>query len=210
MEGLLSAHETRRAGVESLFGGLAQLDPTAVAPHAPKLAGALGLYPHEFWRELEAFRRKGQIRRSPGDDGETGPGTVRERLKLDPLDSALCAILWRDAGRRRTPPEEVLGLLEDERVKEVALAILMDSPGTLEDRWLSLGDQWPLALISRGDAFCDELGDADPWEVVCSGLRRRRTQARLGELNARMKRGEATPEDLSELQALAADLKRRN
>ena len=48
----LASPRTRRAGVASLMSGLVQLDPSAIAPYASELAGALGLYPHEFWREL--------------------------------------------------------------------------------------------------------------------------------------------------------------
>ena len=40
---LLDRPETRRSGVESLFGGLAQLQPSALAPSVPQLAGALNL-----------------------------------------------------------------------------------------------------------------------------------------------------------------------
>ena len=56
----------------------------------------------------------------------------------------------------------MLALLSDERVKEVALAILMESPAALEERWLSLNDRYPLALLARGDAFCDELAARTP------------------------------------------------
>lgn len=208
VQGLLDRPETRPSGVQSLMSGLAQLDPSEIGPHVPALAGALGLYPHEFWRELDAFRRRGGGARAP----ETPPapsGRVEERLDFDPLESALCSLLWRDEALRRTPPEEVLELLGDERVKEVALAILMESPERLEDQWLSCGDRWPLALLSRGDAFCDEIGarDQEPWDVVRDGLRRRKTTARLRELDARMKRGEASREELMELRSLAAVIK---
>ena len=57
---LLENEETRRRGVESLFSGLVQLQPTVIAPNAPQLAGALGYYPHELWRELEAYRKRRQ------------------------------------------------------------------------------------------------------------------------------------------------------
>lgn len=211
----LASGDTRPSGVESLMGGLVQLEPSAIAPHAAELAGALGLYPHEFWRELEAWRRKGgrpPRPESPRQQDETGGG--KEKLVMDSLESALCSLLWHEeALRRQTRPEEVLSLTFSERVREVALAILMESPETLEARWLSVGDRWPLALISRGDAFCDELVNQTPAEaynVVCAALRRRRDEARLKELDARMKSGEATAEDLTEMRALAAELKRRN
>ena len=209
---MLASPQTRRAGVESLMGGLVQLDPSAIAPYVSELAGALGLYPHEFWRELEAFRRKGKAARPEPAPQQENAGPDEEKLVLDPLESALCSLLWHgEELRRRVRPEEVLTLLDGERVKEVALAILMESPETLEDRWLSVGDRWPLALISRGDAFCDELTDlSHAWDVVCSALKRRRDEGRLRELDTKMKRGSATAEDLTELRTLAAELKRRS
>ncbi|RRD65255.1 DNA primase [Fretibacterium sp. OH1220_COT-178] len=209
---LLERPETRRAGVESLFGGLAQLQPSTIAPNAPQLAGALGFYPHEFWRELEAFRRgrRPEERRGAAEGGNEN--AAHENPDPEPLEAALCALLWRGEDYRcSSRPEDMLELLSDERVKEVVLAILMESTATLEARWLSIGDRFPLALIARGDAFCDELehSDSEPWAVVCSGLRRRRDESRLRFLDAKMKRREATLEELAEMQRLAAELKRR-
>ncbi|MBQ9565347.1 MAG: DNA primase [Synergistaceae bacterium] len=212
VRGLLDAPETRKRGVTSLMEGLIQLDPSAVSPYAQELAGALGLYPHEFWRELEAFRRSsaGRRRETAARNAPEAPRGQEERLILDPLEAALCSLLWRDKKSRHARPEEVLGLLTDERVKEVALAILMESPETLEARWLSLGDRWPLALISRGDSFCDELtgSGSEPWTAVREGLMRRKKEARLRELNERMKLGSATAGELTELRTLTAELKR--
>ena len=208
---LLDRPETRRSGVESLFGGLAQLQPSALAPSVPQLAGALGLYPHEFWRELESFRRgRGPDRREAAAEG----GDVRAPPppEIDPLEAALCSLLWRREDCRRTNrPEDLLALLSDDRVKEVVLAVLMESPAPLEARWLAIGDRFPPALIARGDAFCDELehADADLWDLVLAGLRRRRDEARLRLLDARMKRRVASLEEMAEMQRLAAELKRR-
>ena len=211
---LLDRPETRRSGVESLFGGLAQLQPSALAPSVPQLAGALGLYPHEFWRELEAFRRgRGADRREAPAEGPPG-GNVRapRHPELDPLEAALCSLLWRrEDCRRRHRPEDLLALLSDDRVKEVVLAVLMESPASLEARWLAIGDRFPPALIAQGDAFCDELehADADLWDLVLAGLLRRRDEARLRLLDAKMKRRVASLEEMAEMQRLAAELKRR-
>ena len=210
---LLDRPETRRSGVESLFGGLAQLQPSALAPSVPQLAGALGLYPHEFWRELEAFQRgrgRGPDRReAPAEGGDIRAPRPPE---IDPLEAALCSLLWRREDCRRTNrPEDLLALLSDDRVKEVVLAVLMESPVSLEARWLAIGDRFPPALIARGDAFCDELdhADADLWDLVLAGLRRRRDEARLRLLDAKMKRRMASLEEMAEMQHLAANLKRR-
>ena len=211
---LLERPETRRGGVESLFGGLAQLQPSALAPHVPQLAGALGFYPHEFWRELESFRRgRGRGPEPRGSVTGVPPREVRgEGPEAPALEAALCALLWRrEECRRSAQPEEILGLLSDDRIREVALAVLMESPTVLEARWLSIGDRFPLALIARGDAFCDELehADADLLEVVLAGLRRQKDAARLHLLDAKMKRRAASLEEMAEMQRLASELKRR-
>lgn len=198
----------RRSAVESLFGGLAQLQLSMIAPYAAELAGVLGFYPHQFWRELDLFRK---IKDKPEPRPLTVEKKVSEPLRYDPLEAALCALLWRDEGCRcdaRT--EELLPLISDDRVKEIALAILMESPQALESRWHSMGEKFPLAFIAKGDTFCDELEftrDAAPWDIICEALRRKRTEERLKKLDERMKRHEATLEDLAEFQRLAAELK---
>lgn len=208
---LLDDPAARRGGVESLFGGLLQLQPTAIAPYVSLLAGALGFYDHQFWRELEQFRRgKGNKPEERGsgrpDEGQTG-----ERVKYDPLEAALCALLWRDEEYRCScRPEEVMPLISQTRVKEIVLAILMESPQSLETRWHSMGERFPLAFIARGDSFCDELEftrDADLWNIVCDALRRTRSEERMAALDQRMKRHEATLEEMAEFQKIAARLK---
>ena len=67
------------------------------------------------------------------------------------------------------------------------------------------------AIKGAGSAAGDELehADADLWDVVLSGLRRRRDGARLRLLDAKMKRHMASLEEMAEMQRLAAELKRR-
>ena len=70
-----------------------------------------------------------------------------------------------------------------------------------------------LACIARGDSFCDELEFSqvpgiDLRSTVCDALRRKRAEERMRRIDERMKRHEATPEDLAEFQNLAAQLKR--
>ena len=199
----------RRGGVDSLWNGLLQLQPTMIAPYVSQLARALGFYPDQFWRELEQFRRG---RNTRVEEQRRAEGKKRgERVLYDPLEAALCAMLWRHEERRCScRPEEILPLIGDTSVKEIALAIVMESPQELETRWHSMNERFPLAFIARGDAFCDELEftrDADPWSVVCEELRRKWVKERMDHLDARMKRQEATPEEMAEFQKIAAQLK---
>jgi hypothetical protein len=187
---------------------LLQLQPTAIAPYVSQLAGVLGLYPDQFWRELEQFRRG---RNNRAEERKTEEKKREERVLYEPLEAALCAMLWRDEEYRCScRPEEILSLIADTRVKEIALAIIMESPQELETRWHSINERFPLAFIARGDAFCEELEftrDADPWNVVCEELRRKRAKERMDHLDTRMKRREATLEEMAEFQKIAAQLK---
>ncbi|MDR1874598.1 MAG: DNA primase [Synergistaceae bacterium] len=203
---------TRRGGVESLWSGLSQLQPTMISPYVPQLARVLGFYPDQFWRELERYRRG----RNSGSNGEPGRGSDspperKAGVKDDPLEAALCALLWRkEAIRCACRPEEILPLIADTRVKEIVLAIMTESPESLETRWHSTGETFPLAFIARGDAFCEELEygrDADPWGAVRNALNRKRAMERMSFLDGRMKRAEATLEEMEEFRSLAVRLK---
>lgn len=221
---LLENPETRVSGVESLFNGLIQLQPSVISPSVPQLAGTLDFYPHEFWRELETFRKRSRRNTDRINEPSRAESEKKERVRYDPLEAALCSLLWRDESLRcRLQPEEVIQLISNDRVKDVALAIIMESPEALESRWLSMNDRFPMAFIARGDAFCDEITHSSKtipefdndkekskllWGVIRSGLVRRRAERRLKELDGLMKRGEASREELTEMQTLAADLKK--
>jgi DNA primase len=203
---LLLDPATRRSGVESLFDGLLQLQPTAITPYAAKLAADMGFYPDQCWRELESFRRSRKTERRRAEEKKT-----ITRAAYDPLEAGLCAILWRDEGLRRSSrPEEILPLLADDRAKDVALAVMTDSPDELEARWHTMNDRFPLEFLAQGDSFCDELSfspDADPWNVICEALKRKRIKERLDYLDGRMKRHEASLKEMEEFQRVAASLK---
>ena len=134
-----------------------------------------------------------------------------ERVEYEPLEAALCSILWRDEECRcGCRPEEILPLLSDAQVKEIVLAIILESPEILETRWHATGERFPLAFIARGDAFCESLEfsrDADPWKAVCEALGRKRLKERMDFLDERMKRHEATLDEMAEFQRIAAQLK---
>jgi DNA primase len=208
---LLDNPAARRGGVDSLFDGLLQLPPTSITPYVPQLAADMRFYPDQFWREFE--QRRGRLSRmEPRKAPEEKGGQNGERLVFDALEAALCSLLWRDAEFRAGRREEVLALLSDARVKEIALAIMMESPEELEVRWHSTGERFALACIARGDSFCEELEfsqtpDADLRSAICDALRRKRAEERMGRIDERMKRHEATPEDLAEFQRLATQLK---
>ena len=85
-----------------------------------------------------------------------------------------------------------------------------EQPESLEHRWLEMGDHFPMSALSGGASFCDTLSgtDMEKWQKLSADQGRRVKQARYIQLKAMMFRGEASPEDLTEYSALAAELKR--
>ena len=209
---LLADPSARRGGLESLFDGLLQLQPTDITPYAPELAAEMGFTPDHFWRELESYRRSKKPDRLRAENKiEKIP--AKERAAYDPLEAALCAILWRDEKCRRShspEPEKILPLMSDERAKDIALAIMSEAPNELETRWHMMNDRFPFEFLAYGDSFCDELNfspEAAPWDDVCEALKRKRLEEKMNFLKMRMIRREASLEEMAEFQRVAASLK---
>ncbi|GHS94211.1 DNA primase [Synergistales bacterium] len=209
---LLDEASTRKQGLNSLFDGLLQLSPASIAPYVPKLSADMGFYPNQFWQELDKARR--EKRAAPERhvaEGHSGKPTDAAH----PLEAALCALLRRDELFRMTCDiEEILPLIADARVKEIVMALSAESPDELESRWHSMGDSFPLSVIAHGDRFCegltfsqDDEDTVNPTEVVIEGLKRRYAQRRLKYLDARMKRQEATLQELEEFRRVAIQIK---
>jgi len=211
--GLLFDPATRRGGVESLFDGLLQLQPTDITPYAPELAAEMGFTPDHFWRELESYRRSKKPDRLKMESKTEKKMPPKDRAAYDPLEAALCAILWRDEECRRScspEPEKILPLMADERAKDIALAIMNEAPTELEVRWHMMNDRFPFEFLAYGDSFCDELNfspEATPWSDVCEALKRKRLEEKMDFLKMRMIRREASLEEMAEFQRVAASLK---
>jgi DNA primase len=213
VKGSLAEEGKRRSAVESLFGGLAELEETEIAPYVSQIAGELGLYAHEFWQQFRTYIGRKQIREvSPHASGQSG-------LKQD-LEAALCYLLWKEpAFRDEARVADVLSLFASPVAKEVALALFHESPDHLQARWLALGDVAPMELIACGGVFCEslnlrkdlksDLDPADEWDIVISGLRYRRDKDKMRDLSLKMKRGEATGAEMEEYVSLSARLKKR-
>ncbi|GHS89908.1 hypothetical protein AGMMS49957_14200 [Synergistales bacterium] len=96
------------------------------------------------------------------------------------------------------------------------MAIALESPDELAVRWHAMGDGFPLSVIAHGDRFCEGLtfsldgeNTTAPADAVIEGLRRKRATERLKYLDGRMKRQEATPQELEEFRRVAIEVKGR-
>ena len=141
--------------------------------------------------------------------GRNEPSAAR----CDDNETGLLFLLWCSRELRLSVDvAETVRLFQDERLKEIAAALLMgESPDTLERRWLEMDEHFPLSAVAAGGNFCDTIAGTarEKWDALSRAQRRRRTLARYEQLRERLFRGQASPEELAEYAALAAELKRQ-
>lgn len=205
---------SRHGAVLELLEGLARLSPFDVAPYLSDLSIALGVLPGELNEQIAEIRNRKRV--SKEEDKGTHPsvyinGKIKKREnKVDPVEAAVAYVLWNDARRRKeVPPEVVLPLIRDERIKSIVAALLYgESPEELEERWLYAGDHFSMSLIATGGSFCDQFADTEgAWEELLKLLEKRRRSERYRKLLSVMAKGEASTEEVEELRRLAGDIK---
>ena len=185
-----------------------------MAPYISNLSIALGVLPGKLNEQIAEIRSR---KRAAKEDKSArssvyinGIGKKSVGKTTDPIEAAVAYVLWNDARRRvEAPPEVVLPLINDERVKSIVAALLYgESPEELEGRWLSVGDRFPMSLIALGGNFCDQFGDIEvAWKELLGLLERRRRSERYRKLLSAMAKGEASAEEMEELRQLASDIK---
>ncbi len=205
---------SRHKAILELLEGLAELSPFDVAPYISNLSIALGVLPGELNEQIAEIRSR---KRAAKEDKSARSSVYINGIEkksvgktTDPIEAAVAYVLWNDARRRvEAPPEVVLPLINDERVKSIVAALLYgESPEELEGRWLSVGDRFPMSLIAMGGNFCDQFGDIEvAWKELLRLLERRRRSERYRKLLSAMAKGEASAEEMEELRQLASDIK---
>jgi DNA primase len=206
---MLRSPDKRRRATDEILSGVGSLSPVDVAPYLPRVAAALGIFPHELSALLEEYRKRGAGRQEGTREKDKKPVPGKDDGG-DDVEAAVCSLLWKDDHIRRSADErKVLSLLGDERLQTVAAALLSaSSREEVEARWHSLGETFPLRAIARGGDWCEGLGDARAaWDVVLDILARRREQREYDVIREKLSRGEATREDLLRFQEVARSLK---
>jgi DNA primase len=128
----------------------------------------------------------------------------------DAQEAALFSLLWNDPAKRRGLDEEhIFPLIKDVRLKNLIAALLNgESPEELEERWLKSGDRFPLEALALGNAFCQQFDEGvDIFDVISSSLKTKAMKSRYNVLYSKMLKGEATREEIEEMQKIASALK---
>ena len=205
---LIDDSQTRKNGEEFLLNGISGLEDINIAKYANKLAGILDLSVAQFWQILNKNRRKNvssikQI--EPEIDIEYKCSEISE---IEPIEAALCALLWRDEEKRADIQViDLLNLVSSPVVKQIVFAIFNNSPSELEERWHMTGDELPFQIIASGVKFCEELDEKDKWAIVFEELNRKSLKKRYNELRSKMRLGKAADDEISEMNKLAITLK---
>jgi DNA primase len=200
--------QTRKSGEEFLFYWISYLEDTDIAKYANKLAGVLDLSVPQFWQVFNKNRRKNENSLKPEGRENIIEKKESDALTIEPIEAALCALLWQDSETRADNPiVDLLNLVSHPVVKQLIFAITNNSPSELEERWHSTGEELPLRIIASGVRFCEELSEDDKWSIVYEELNRKRLKDRYTELRSKMRLGKATEDEISEMNKLAFTLK---
>lgn len=214
-EAELADEALRSKARREIIDGLAALPVLEANRYLPEVAGGLGLLLPELVRALEKARvsraERLQKTRRRGDDVPAGRSDVRgeKAPPIDPLEAAMCYLLWIDPKlRATTPPELLLPLLADEVVQSIAAALLQgEDPPQLESRWHETGESRPMAVLAAGGAHLDEYDGDRRWDILLDALKRRKNQRRFRFLKEKKARGQASAEEVREFADLARALK---
>lgn len=198
-----------------IIEGLARLPVLEANRYLPEVAKRLGLLLPELVRALEKARTslngRDHKRRQVREDvpGQEQKFSGENASPIDPLESAVCYLLWTDSKLRATSSSElVLPLFSDEVMQSIVAALLQgDDPVELESRWHETGERRPMAILAAGGAHLDEYDENGRWEVLLSALKRRKAQRRFRFLKEKKARGEASMEEVREFANLAKALK---
>ena len=194
----LSDPLTRKSALRELFGGLSEIESHEVLEYERFLSEATNISPSKI-EEYFASRHKHTLPEEPN------PPAVRANIEL-PCEAALCSLLFRHVECRLSISlEEALKLVRNPTAQDIICAIFSERPESLAFLWTTLGETWKLGLLARGDEYCARMKGrsvAEKWQSVCSELKAKRTAQRVSEILAKVRKSQATPEELLELRSL--------
>lgn len=211
--------ERRRSALVDILGGLSRLPDLEIAPFLPELAQILGVSVAQVIEAVREERNNTKVRdssqRRPEKEVKRSPARVlidegEEQEVSCPEEEALCFVLWEDSRRRAmTEAGELLQLVEGESCRSVLVALLSgDTPQDLMARWHELGDSSSAAVIARGGDYCERLpGDIDRWDIILGILRHRNIRREYDRIGQKLRRNEATSDELRRYHELGRSLK---
>jgi len=216
-EKFLKDLNVRKKVIEELLEGFSRIPLPDLAPFMSQIAAALEIPRYALEAMLLDF--KANMKRGTEKKGKRGDFSVyinrqkqqkQKKHVTDAQEAALFSLLWNDPAKRRGLDEEhIFPLIKDVRLKNLIAALLNgESPEELEERWLKSGDRFPLEALALGNAFCQQFDEGvDIFDVISSSLKTKAMKSRYNVLYSKMLKGEATREEIEEMQKIASALK---
>ena len=216
-EEFLKDLNVRKKVIEELLEGFSRIPLPDLAPFMSQIAAALEIPRYALEAMLLDF--KANMKRGTEKKGKRGDFSVyinkqkqqkQKKHVTDAQEAALFSLLWNDPAKRRGLDEEhIFPLIKDVRLKNLIAALLNgESPEELEERWLKSGDRFPLEALALGNAFCQQFDEGvDIFDVISSSLKTKAMKSRYNVLYSKMLKGEATREEIEEMQKIASALK---
>lgn len=189
---------TRKSSMKELFMTLSELEIHEVLHYKLQLSEATGIPPSK----IEEWFVSKQKRPLPED----APIPVEIKGAEHPSEAAMCSLLLHhEECRIILKPEDVMRYLRNSTARDTALSLLNEDVAGQILLWTQLEDTEKLALIARGDEICSRMKGLTLEEKFRSSyrtLRDRHKAKRIQELAQKLKRSEATSEELAELSRL--------
>ena len=173
---------TRKRAVKELFSSLVTLRAGEVLEYKSQLCEATRLTPEDIDRMLVT---KAVEMPEERDEHEAGPEAVANDISPE---CGLCALLMRgESLRLKITCEEIMKIVPDGEVRELALSILNEDVRMLSELWLETGDTEKFSMLQRGEELCRQLKgltDEEKFTEICKALKRRATERRISEIRA--------------------------
>ena len=188
----------RKKALNDLWEGVKKIDPDESSQYILSLAQAFRLPVEEMQKRI--FNRES----NPGVPETNQPS---ENFDVDnELECAFCAMLarYREC-RLMTKPGEIYGLITNHEAQIAAEALMNGSPENVISMWRTTGDANLTGIIAKGEIFIAGMGNMpgrEIWQLVYSGLEKKRIKRRIRELEAKFSANAATDDERLEFTEL--------
>lgn len=177
----LNDTSTRKSALKELFSSLEALRASEVLEYKSELCEASHMLPGELERMIIPKSENIPEFHAPK------PKTEPERNTDEP-ECALCSLMMKNERfRLMISPEQIMNIITNPDVRELALAILNEDVNMLSIIWTETGDTEKLGILERGDILCHQMlgmNDDEKFMRIYSALKRSETERRIAAINA--------------------------
>lgn len=178
MREMLEDRATHKRAVKELIMSLRGLRASEVLEYKSQICEATRILPSELEKML--------ISEKPAVIEPVMP--AEHKAADDELECALCALMMKDGKLRiKINSDDVMKLISNPEVQDLALSILNEDISNLNEIWLQTGDMNKFGMLQRGEILCRQLSglsDDEKYTHIYSALKRASIERRINEIKA--------------------------